>query len=154
MENTPKNETDDKTGTKTDNAIAFTARYLKILGIVQIVALNILFGVLWFVLSDGIKQKKKDWRTWILIINLFYLACLLVAIIMLMVAPERFTELGSEDGFSLELPSMFWFCYFGIYLIIYAIPTYLLCRKDVSAAFLEEEKRRYEAEERDYDDPL
>jgi hypothetical protein len=121
---------------KNGDKIDFIAKYLKVLGIVQLIGLNI-GGLFWLMWSSGIKEKRKSSRKWVLGVHSVYLLLAGIALYRFIVDPETSRELN-VFGNPIEISSALGYTLLGLIIVVYSIPMLLLCRSSISQVFRDE----------------
>ena len=110
-----------------------TARYLFVLGILQLIGLN-LGGIFWLMWADGVRKGKRSSRIWVFVVHGLYLALAAVLLVWAWIDPAKLQELlvyGNKVRVPLAVGAMFLL----LLIVVYAVPVVLLCRKDVAAYF-------------------
>jgi cbb3-type cytochrome oxidase subunit 3 len=112
------------------------SRYLKVLGIVQLIGLNI-GGIFWLFWADGIRKRKKSSRNWVLAAHSCYLALSGFIIFRLIVEPDTMGHLYFYKS-EIEVPLLAAWGFVLFLTVIYGLPMYWLLRRDTKREFIEQ----------------
>ncbi len=122
----------------TDRSINFISKYLTVLGIFQLMGLN-LAVFFWLIWAKGIKEHCSSSRNWVFAIHGIYLAIFIVIGVWGIIKPSIFQKfIIFEMLFCIPL----WMG-IGLWLIfaaIYLIPVIMFCRDDVAHQFVNNKK--------------
>ena len=112
------------------------SRYLLVLGIVQLIGLN-LGGIFWLFWSKGISRRKSSSRYWVLSIHTLYLALCTVILAIWLFQPDTAIKL-KVYGSNIEAGRMVILAFLLTSYIVYGLPVIWLMRKDIKIQFIEQ----------------
>jgi cbb3-type cytochrome oxidase subunit 3 len=109
--------------------------YLMILGIVQLVGLN-LGGIFWLFWASGIRQRKQLSRRWILLVHSLYLGLCAYALGDWLLRPhkEGYLLLYAD---SVPATRLLVLAFILLLVLIFGLPVIWLMRKDIKGQFIE-----------------
>jgi len=117
----------------TKQTIGFISKYLVVLGILQIMSLNVcgFCSLFW---AKGIKKKKPSSRNWVFVIHGLYLLVAISFVVWGVISPSFFSTL-TVSGHPVKIPPWVGFSFIMFFVIAHLIPVILLARNDVSKEF-------------------
>ena len=119
----------------TDKTIQFVSKYLKILGVVQLLGLN-LAGFLWFFWASGIRQKKRSSRGWVFFVHGLYLIAAAIALLYFITMPGAALEFTFYNN-PIDVPDYALVLILLAISLVYITPIALLLKPDVAKCFRE-----------------
>jgi uncharacterized BrkB/YihY/UPF0761 family membrane protein len=122
---------------KNKKMITTISRYLKVLGIVQLIGLNF-GGFFWLFWSDGIRKRKKSSRNWVIVVHSVYLVLCGVIIFNLITRPNMIKHL-SVYGYEVEVSPLIAWGFVIWLVVIYGLPVYWLLDRETKKKFIEQD---------------
>jgi len=117
----------------THNTINFISKYLFVLGVLQLIGLN-LAGFFWFSFAKGIKECRETSRRWVFFVHGIYLIVAIAFIIWGLFEPSFLSQINYYNK-AFVVPSWIGFFFIAFVFLVYYFPLVLLSRTDVKEAF-------------------
>jgi hypothetical protein len=114
--------------------------YLYVLGIVQLVGLN-LGGFFWLAWASGIRKAKNSSRRWVIGFHSIYLALCVWALSMWIGDPSSMSHL-KVFGRKVATSPFIVLAFIFFTVLIYGLPVVWLMNKKVKQEFIEQDKSR------------
>ena len=110
--------------------------YLKVLGIVQLVGLN-LGGLFWLAWASGIRERRQSSRRWVIGIHSVYLVLCAWALSKWSAVPSSMGHL-KVFGHDVETPSYVVLAFILLMVVVYGLPVMWLMSKRMKKEFIEQ----------------
>jgi uncharacterized BrkB/YihY/UPF0761 family membrane protein len=113
------------------------SRYLTVLGVIQLIGLN-LGGFFWLFWADGIRKRKKSSRNWVIVVHSVYLVLSGYMIYYMIKHPDKTNHLTVYGSDVLVSPLIVW-GFVLLLIVIYGLPLYWLLDRKTKKEFIEQD---------------